>query len=187
MTLKRLLLTTRLFLCRGAQKRALYLKKKKVFHEMGDNCSFMPRVIPLYSNLISIGNNVHCASNTHFITHDVAHVMLNNKYNVDTYCERIGCIKIGNNVFVGANVTILMNVEIGDNIIIGANSVVTKSIPSNSVIAGVPAKIIKSFDEYVNNRKATDYPTDLKPQQGKLVSKDLEDYMWKSFLESKLS
>jgi len=54
-------------------------------------------------------------------------------------------IVIGKNVWIGANVTILQGVVIGDNTVIGAGAVVNKSIPENSLAAGVPAKIIKSI------------------------------------------
>lgn len=54
-------------------------------------------------------------------------------------------IKIGNNVWIGTKATILAGVTIGDNCVIGANAVVTKDIPSNSVVAGVPARFIKSI------------------------------------------
>lgn len=50
---------------------------------------------------------------------------------------------IGNNVTVGANVVIIGNITIGDHVIIGAGSVVVKDVPSNCVVAGNPAKIIK--------------------------------------------
>ena len=52
---------------------------------------------------------------------------------------------IGNNVTVGANVVIIGDIKIGDNVIIGAGSVVVKNVPSDVVVAGNPAKIIKPF------------------------------------------
>ena len=50
---------------------------------------------------------------------------------------------IGDNVYIGAGAVILGEVTVGDNVVIGANAVVTKDVPSNSIAAGVPAKIIK--------------------------------------------
>ena len=61
---------------------------------------------------------------------------------------KIGIVRIGNNVFIGADSIVLCNTRIGDNVVIGAGSVVTHDIPSNSVYAGNPAKFICSFDEY---------------------------------------
>ncbi len=54
-----------------------------------------------------------------------------------------GEVRIGNNVWIGDKATILGGVTIGNNVIIGANSVVTHDIPSNSVAAGLPAKVLK--------------------------------------------
>ncbi|MBY0487468.1 MAG: acyltransferase [Flavobacteriaceae bacterium] len=56
-----------------------------------------------------------------------------------------GAVKIENNVWVGEGVVIMPGVTIGENSIIGANSVVTKSVPKNSVFAGIPAKFIKQL------------------------------------------
>jgi acetyltransferase-like isoleucine patch superfamily enzyme len=58
---------------------------------------------------------------------------------------KLSSIKIGKNCWLGNSVTILPGVELGDNVTIGANSVVTNSFPSNVVIAGCPAKIIKNI------------------------------------------
>ena len=55
-------------------------------------------------------------------------------------------VKIGNNVWIGEKSVILPGVCIGDNSIVGASSVVTKNVPSNSIVAGNPAKIIKQYD-----------------------------------------
>lgn len=57
-----------------------------------------------------------------------------------------GAVHIGNRVWIGDKVTILPNVSIGDGVVVGANSVVTKSFPSNVIIAGNPARIVKLIE-----------------------------------------
>lgn len=54
-------------------------------------------------------------------------------------------IKIGDDVWIGGNCTILPGVKIGNNVVVAAGAVVTKNIPSNSVVAGVPAKVVKKI------------------------------------------
>ena len=56
-----------------------------------------------------------------------------------------GDIKIGNNVWIGDKSSIMAGVIIGDNVVVAANSVVTHDVPSNCMVAGCPAKIIKSL------------------------------------------
>ncbi len=56
-------------------------------------------------------------------------------------------VKIGNKVWIGAHATILPGVTIGDGAVVGAGAVVTKDVPENAVVAGVPAKIIKRIKE----------------------------------------
>lgn len=55
-------------------------------------------------------------------------------------------VKIGKNVWIGSNSTILPGVTIGDNAIIGAGSVVTKDIPADMIAVGNPAKVIRSIN-----------------------------------------
>ena len=54
-----------------------------------------------------------------------------------------GCIKIGNNVWIGDKASVLGNVSIGDGVVIAAHSVVTKDVPPYCLVAGVSAKVIK--------------------------------------------
>lgn len=96
---------------------------------------------PTHCFLIEIGNNVTFSIRVTLMAHDAS------TKKIIGY-TKIGKIKIGDNVFVGANSTILPNITIGDNSIIGANSVVTKNVPNNTVVAGNPAKVICTMNEY---------------------------------------
>lgn len=57
-----------------------------------------------------------------------------------------GIPRLGDNIYIATGAKILGDISIGDNVIIGANAVVIEDVPSNSIVAGVPAKIIKSVD-----------------------------------------
>lgn len=141
-----------LFFINSPMKRAEFLSKHRYFNKIGNRVMIMPRKIPLYSELISIGNNVWIASNVTFVTHDVIHYMLNGYDKVKDHLEKLGCISIGDNVFIGSNSTIVYDVKIGNNVIIAAGSVITKDLNSNGVYAGVPVKKIMDFDSFYSKR-----------------------------------
>lgn len=154
--LNRYLLLLRLFLCGGGYKRASYVKKKKLFGNIGEHCYLQPWNFGTEPYLIFLGDNVHIASNVTFVNHDIIHFMLNYMNKSDDFSEKYGKIIIGNNVFVGSNTTILYDTKIGNNVIIGAGSLVNRDIPDNSVAAGVPCKVIGTFESIVQRRKVSD-------------------------------
>lgn len=100
--------------------------------------------------MISIGNNVYITAEVQFVTHDGGTLILRKEI---PDLEWSAPIKIGNDVYIGIRTIILPGVTIGNRCIIGAGSIVSKSIPDNSVAAGVPAKVIKTTDEYLEQMK----------------------------------
>lgn len=184
-TIYRIWHTIRLYLILDSYSRANYLRKHNVFHSIGNNCTIMDRKVPLYPNLISIGNNVHLASKVLLVPHDAIHLCLAGYLKKMgggiTAREKIGCIQIGDNVFIGSNSIVLCDVKIGSNVIIGAGSVVTRDIPDNSVAGGVPCKVIGNFNSFVQKRINEDiYPDNLRPVEN-FASKELEEWCWNKF------
>lgn len=114
--------------------------------EMGENCHILTSKIDVHHGfLISMGNNV-TISDARLLTHDGS----TKKF---LGYSRVGRIKIGSNVFIGAGAIILPGVEIGDNVIVGAGAVVTKDIPNDSLVVGNPAKVIKTVTNYIEENK----------------------------------
>ena len=93
----------------------------------------------------SIGDNVTITNNVVFHTHDGGAGLFREEH---PGINIFGRIIIGNNVFIGSNTILLPGVRIGDNVVVAAGSIVSKDIPNNTVVAGVPAKKIRSFSEY---------------------------------------
>lgn len=96
---------------------------------------------PTHCFLIEIGEHVTMSIRVTLLAHDAS----------TKKClgyTKIGKIRIGDNVFLGANTTILPGICIGENAIVGANSVVTKDVPADTVVAGNPARVICSVAEF---------------------------------------
>lgn len=138
------------------EKLKSFLKREQNLYKLikrglvvGDRFTRMGGVIidPSHCWHIKIGNNVSLAPNVHILAHDAS----TKKFLGYT---KVGNVSIGDNVFIGAGSIVLLGVTVGDNVVVGAGSVVASDIPSNSVAAGSPARVICSLDDYLQKEKA---------------------------------
>jgi len=134
--------------------RAYRIKKDPIEYarsigvRVGVDCRFIslqPGTFGSEPYLVSIGDHVTITGDVRFVTHDGGvWIFRENDPDIDVFAP----IVIGDNVFIGFGAIVLPGVTIGDNCVIGAGSVVTRSIPANSVAAGVPARVLSSTDDY---------------------------------------
>ncbi|MEH7746761.1 acyltransferase [Neobacillus drentensis] len=116
--------------------------------KVGNGCRFS--ALPDFGSepfLIEIGDHVLIGKGCAFVTHDSGNWLFREqeKYKKTMKFARV---KVGNNCYIGIRSIIMPGVTIGDGCIIGAGSIVTNDIPEGSVAVGVPARVIKSVDEY---------------------------------------
>lgn len=179
---RRYLQLLRLFLLRDGSKRAEYCKKTRYFHAQGECCYFQNFNFGVEPHLISFGNNVKVASGVRFINHDIFGDVILYKNKMNYHIRRVGKITIGNNVLIGSNSMIMYDVTIGNDVIIASGSCVTKDVPDNTIVGGVPARILGSFEDYEKKfiEKTKDYPWLGKEYSiyDQNLAKQQEQYFW---------
>ena len=106
---------------------------------IGDYCHLTSIVGIKIGNNVLFGRNITVTDNSHGSSDAMSLEFSPMKRKLNSK----GSIEIGDGVWIGDKVTILPNVKIGENAIIGANALVTKDVPANTIVGGVPAKIIK--------------------------------------------
>ncbi len=126
---------------------------KHIGVNMGNNVNIYGNPSDMFGTepwCITLGNNVHITREVLFVTHDGGTLLFRH---LIPDLEMTAPIMVGDYVYIGVRSIILPGVTIGNNCIIAAGSVVTKNVPDNSVVGGIPAKFIKSTDEYLEGIK----------------------------------
>jgi acetyltransferase-like isoleucine patch superfamily enzyme len=113
--------------------------------KIGKDCRIYTRQFGGEPWLVTIGDHVDISTNVEFVTHDGTGWLITDERGRR---HHVSPITIGNNVYIGANTTILPGVRIGNNVIVGAGSLVNQSIPDNCVVMGAPAKFRISFEDF---------------------------------------
>ncbi len=108
---------------------------------LGDNCSVNPFAIVYGHGGVRIGNGVRIAAHSVIIPANHTSATDGESLHLAPISSR--GIEIEENVWLGAGSRILDGVRIGENAVVGAGSVVTKPVPRNATVAGVPARVIK--------------------------------------------
>ena len=99
---------------------------------------------------ISLGSHVYLTDGVRFVNHDGGTLVFRHQVPDLEITKRIS---VGDYVYIGIQAIILPGVKIGNHCVIGAGAVVTHDIPDNSVAVGVPARVIKTSDEYFEKLK----------------------------------
>ena len=113
--------------------------------EIGENCLIDTRNWSSEPYLIKIGNNVQITRNVHFHTHGGGNVVRRIYPDFDAF----GKIVVEDWAYIGAESQIMPGVTIGEGALIAAGSIVTKSVPPQTVFGGNPARYICSVDDYI--------------------------------------
>ena len=135
------------------------LFSKLTGQSVGEGFSLFPPFYADYGQNITVGKNVFINSgccfqdqggieigNNVLIGQQVVIATLNHDLSPEKRANMLPApVKIGNDVWVGAHATILSGVTVGDGAVIAAGAVVTKDVPANTVVGGVPAKVIKNI------------------------------------------
>lgn len=153
------------FMISTAQGRVKWLRKHNKLAMLGEHVHFQPRKYPIDGNILKIHDNVAIASEVEFTLHDIIHWVYDGMHGKRCNSEFAGCIEKFDNVFIGAGTRILPGISIGPNAVVAAGSLINKAVPLGTIVGGVPARVIRSFNTLnEKRRKYTKMITSLKAE-----------------------
>lgn len=146
--------------------------QERAMRELFGSVGSSPRILPIFS--CDYGKNIHVGdeflANYNLTILDIApvhigdRVMIGPNTSIITVNHPISLkgrrqhlaqgtpVTIGDDVWIGANCTILPGITIGNNVVVAAGAVVTKDVPDNCVVGGVPAKVIKEIENDIDDQ-----------------------------------
>jgi acetyltransferase-like isoleucine patch superfamily enzyme len=127
----------------GRFTKAAYFRKLGA--QVGENCAIIPDSLGTEPWLVKIGDHVTIATGVKFITHDGATWIFREEY---PNLQGFGTIIIDDNCVIGEHAILMPNTHIGANSIVGAGSVVMGDVPPNSIVMGVPARVMSNTTLY---------------------------------------
>lgn len=149
------------------QKEERLFILKELFGEIGDNCTVYPGFHCDNGKHIKMGQHVFINYNVSIMDRGNVtigdHVLLapnvvitTSNHPLDLQMRRASLglaspVTIGNDVWIGANAVILPGVTLGNNVVVAAGAVVTKDVPDNTLVAGVPARKIRDLETDANS------------------------------------
>lgn len=123
-----------------------YFKKQNILYSQGQDCVIQTDVVITDPKHVRLGNNVRLSGCILF-GHDGAINMI--KKMKGLRLDGVGKVDVRDNVFIGYRAVVMPNVTIGPNAIVAAGAVVTRDVPPNTVVGGIPAKPISTLDAYI--------------------------------------
>lgn len=146
----------------SATEWTAYLKRHGGFNRFGEHCHISLDTVFTDPAYTSIGNNVRIAG-AWISGHDGSVNMMSRAYG--TRLDSVGPVIFEDDVFIGHGAIILPGVRIGPRAIVGAGAVIGRDVPPNSVVAGSPARRIRSLDEHLE-----------------IVRQRMDGYPWKDLI-----